>query len=87
MNAELRAQLHAGLLARGYLVEATHDDPQSFGSWYTDYIHVDKRVRLIWDGRDQQFVLQGGTQWRDLAVKRPADLIAAGVDAFLSDAE
>ena len=87
MSAKLGARLHEGLLARGYAVEASLDSPESFGSWYKDYLRSDRRVRLIWDGRDQWFVLQGGSTWRDLAIKRPAELVASGIDEFLAHAD
>ena len=86
MSAKFGARLHDGLLARGYVVETEFDSPDSFGSWYKDYIRPDQRVRLLWDGRDQWFVLQGGKQWRDLAIRRPSEL-ADGIDEFLAHAD
>jgi len=87
MTADLRVLLDEGLLARGYAVEATQENPESFGSWYRDYVRGEKRVRLIWDGRDRWFVLQGGKKWHDLAIKRPADLSGDALDEFLAHAD
>ena len=87
MTHKLWALLNEGLVARGYAVEATQDNPESFGSRYCDYIRGEQRVRLIWDGRDQWCVLQGGKKWRDLAFKRPAELTGAALDEFLSYAD
>lgn len=86
MDFALVTRLHEGLLARGYAVETVHESPESFGSWYRDYARGRERVRLIWDGKDQWFVLQGGKQRRDLAIKRPAELGAEGIESFLKHA-
>jgi hypothetical protein len=87
MTADLRVLLNEGLVARGYAVERTQENPESFGSWYRDYVRGEQRVRLIWDGRDQWFVLQGGKEWRDLAIKRPADLVGSALNDFLAHAD
>jgi hypothetical protein len=83
MIAELKDRLHQGLLARGYSLVDNLEGSASFGSWYQDYVRADRRVRLIWDGRDEWFVLQGGRDWQDLSVMRPAELTATGVSEFL----
>lgn len=87
MTADLRVLLDKGLRARGYAVESTQEDAESFGSWYCDYVRGEQRLRLIWDGRDQWFVLQGGETWHDLAIKRPADLIGDALNDFLAHAD
>ena len=84
VSDKLRDRLHDGLVARGYSVAASADTPEAFGSWYVDYLRSDRQLRLIWDGRDQWFVLQGGTPWSDLAIKRPDELAGAGLDDFLA---
>ena len=86
MTAKLADHLHQGLLARGYVVEAEVNSPESFGSWYRDYRRSDRQVRLIWDGRDGWFILQGDEQWRDLAIKRPNELTHQ-IEEFLAHAD
>ena len=61
--------------------------PESFGSWYRDYERAGQRIRLLWDGKDQWFVLQGGQRWRDLVIRKPADLATNGIDEFLNHAD
>jgi hypothetical protein len=87
MTADVSVLLDEGLLARGYAVERTQENPESFGSWYRDYVRGEQRVRLIWDGRDQWFVLQGGKEWHDLAIRRPADLVGGALHEFLTHAD
>ena len=87
MIAELKDRVHQGLLARGYSLEESLESSASFGSWYRDYVRAHRRVRLIWDGRDEWFVLQGGHDRQDLSVKRPAELTASGVNEFLGHAD
>ena len=86
MSAQVAERIHQGLLARGYIVEAELNSPELFGSWYKDYARPGRLVRLIWDGRDRCFVLQGGEQWRDLAIKR-ANELENGIDEFLAHAD
>jgi hypothetical protein len=50
-------------LRERYAVESAQDERKSFGSWCLDNVHVGRRLRLVWDGKDQWFVLQGGQQW------------------------
>jgi hypothetical protein len=69
------------------MIEAEREEPTSFGSWYQDYVRDQQRVRLIWDGRDQWFVLQGGKDWHNLWIKRAEDLDGAGLEDFLAVAD
>ena len=87
MRNELRDHIRDGLLARGYVAEGAVDSPEAMGSWYEDYVRRDRRIRLVWDGRDEWFVMQGGIPWRDLAVQRPGALAGGGLDDFLAHAE
>ena len=87
MPAGPREQLHATFLARGYRVEFQLDSPEAFGSWFVDYLRSDRRFRLIWDGKDDQFILEGGQQWHVIAIKRPAELRSGGIASFLLEVE
>lgn len=77
--------LNRAFLERGYCIEY-EQKPESFGSWYRDYVRGDRRLRLIWDGRDRWFVLQGGTTWRDLIIQTPSELEQNGIEAFFAHA-
>ena len=83
---EYRDQLHAVMVARGFVLEVD-EVSAAFGSWYRDYVSGQRRFRLIWDGRDEWFVLQGGSAWGDLAIARPADLAESGLDKLLAAVE
>jgi hypothetical protein len=87
MKDEWRHRLDEGLMARGYQLEYPEETSESFGSWYRDYGRSGKRIRLIWDGRDQWFVLQDNSKSRDLAIKTPKDLANEGVEEFLRFAD
>ena len=86
MDTFLRDQLHAALIARAFKLSESREDPQAFGSWYGIYFRADHSVRLMWDGKEQRFVLQAPPDWRDLAVKRPAELKSEGFSRFLAGA-
>ena len=87
MDADFRNLLHVSLLSRGFALEAEVESPESFGSWYRDYERSGQRIRLLWDGKDRWFVLQGGQRWRDLAIRKPTDLSTSGIDEFLRHAD
>jgi hypothetical protein len=70
MTADLTVLLNEGLLGRGYAIERTQESPEAFGSWYRDYTRGDQRLRLVWDGRDQWFVLQGAQRDADQLPKQ-----------------
>ena len=45
----------------------------AFGNAYRTYALDKIGARLQWDGRDEWFVLEGGSPWRDLLIHRPSE--------------
>jgi hypothetical protein len=59
------------LLRREHLpVRASRYDPESFGSWYID-VATTPAVRLVWDGKDRQAIVQTATALRLPPSKEP----------------
>lgn len=87
LQTELRDRLHSGLVARGFVIELEKENPESFGSWYREYVRNGQRVRLAWDGKDSRFVLQEGKAFQTLVIKRPRELVGHGFDEFLDHVE
>ena len=86
-QTELRDRLHAALTVRGFTLERETDSPESFGSWYRDYVRNRQRIRLIWDAKDSWFALKDARADQTIATRRPTELAGTGVDEFLNYVE
>ena len=71
MTAAVFALVESDLAARGF-VRSEDVEAESFGSRYRTYTRGAEGVRLVFDGRDRSYVLEGGVPWRNLASRRPA---------------
>ena len=87
MDADFGDQLHASLLSRGFVFEVELESPDIFASWCRYYERRGQRIRLLWDAKDEWFVLQGGKHLRPLAIRTPSELAANGIDEFLADVD
>src|SRR5262245_31280084 len=75
---------------RGFELEDEHYAAESFGHRSHSYRRNPKSaLSLLWDARDEWFIVQGGNPWRDLATYRDArssnDAPEAIVGSLLKD--
>ena len=81
------AHFHDMMLAKGFRrVEEVRAG--SFGNRYSSYTRDKTGARLLWGGRDEWFVLEGGSPWDDLLIHRSSEgksgnTIAAKLNAAL----
>ena len=82
-QTELRGRLHDALVAAGFVLVAERNNPEAYGGWQRDYVRAGRLVRLTWNSETWYFMLQGGTPFRELAVKNPSDLSGKGLAEFI----
>ena len=70
---EVFAVMDRDMAQRGFTLEREAYAPESFGHRSHAY-RRDARsaASLLWDARDEWFILQGGNPWRDLAIYKEA---------------
>jgi hypothetical protein len=82
-QTDLRNRLHDALVAVGFVLVAERQNPEAYGGWQRDYVRAGRLVRLTWNSETWYFMLQGGTPFRELAVKNPSDLSGKGLAEFI----
>ncbi len=67
------AAMDREMARRGFNLESERYDAESFGHRTHSYRRNQKSAAsLLWDARDEWFILQGGIPWRDLAYYKEA---------------